>query len=85
VLVHPVIETPGPVSSDVLNLILVATERPAPSEGFLVQRWRQTRARVPSAPDLITPIRNRLEQTVRIDDVPTLTDDYAPTDALLLD
>jgi spermidine synthase len=85
VVVHPVVPVPGPVSDETLNLMVVATDRPPPAEGFLVERWKRTRSRVPTAPDLTIPIRNRLEQAVRIDDVPTLTDDYAPTDALLLD
>jgi spermidine synthase len=85
VLVHPVIPAPRPVGDEVLNLIVVATERPAPRESFLVERWRRIRSRARTAPELTTPIRNRLDGTVQTDDVPTLTDDYAPTDALLLD
>lgn len=83
--VHPVIDRPGPVEDETLNLILVATESPAPDEAFLIERWRSMRSRAPKAPDLTIPIRNRLDGHIRIDDVPTLTDDYAPTDALLLE
>jgi len=36
------------------------------------------------APDLTGAIANRWEQNVPTGDVPLLTDDYAPTDALLL-
>jgi spermidine synthase len=84
---HPVYEgafdrTP----SDVRNIILVATERAAPSTDQLAATWAEVRrARAPQAPTLVNPIRDRWERTVRIDDVPLLTDGYAPTDALLLD
>jgi spermidine synthase len=84
VVVHPVIDRPGTAGTDTLNLILVATESPEPTEGFLISRWRQLRASSPKAPDLTIPIRNRVERTLPFRDVPTLTDDYAPTDALLL-
>ena len=70
---------------DTGNLMLVATDRPAPQESFLIERWKRIRAAAPTAPDLSVPIWNRFDGTVRIDDVPTLTDDYAPTDALLLE
>ena len=81
VLVHPVGDDP---LVELRNIILVATERPAPQEAFLLERWRQVRARTPSAPDLADAIEGRYDKTLRTDDVPTLTDDYAPTDSLLL-
>ncbi|NUT56016.1 MAG: hypothetical protein HOQ03_08555 [Thermoleophilia bacterium] len=65
-------------------MILVAGEGAAPSKEFLQERWRELRRRAPGAPDLTTPIRDRLDADVRTEDVPVLTDDYAPTDALLL-
>lgn len=85
VLVHPVVEGGGALDDAALNLILVSTDGPAPRESFLIGRWKRVRAGVRTAPDLTQPIRNRLDGAVRIDDVPTLTDDYAPTDSLLLE
>ena len=38
----------------------------------------------PAAPDLTAAIRDRVDEAVSTADVPVLTDDYAPTDALLL-
>jgi spermidine synthase len=80
VVVHPV----GGDPTAVANLILLATDSPAPSEQFLQQRWRDLRRRTPSAPDLAPAIRYRVDGPIAVNDVPTLTDDYAPTDALLL-
>jgi spermidine synthase len=79
VLVHLVEGGPG----EYQNLILVATDQPAATKGFLLDRWRQLRQRHPSAPDLREAIRMRYDGPIPIDGVPTLTDDYAPTDALL--
>jgi hypothetical protein len=84
---HPVYEggfdrTP----TDVRNIILVATERAAPSREQLAATWAGVRrTRAPAAPALAAAIRDRWERPVPIDDVPLLTDGYAPTDALLLD
>ena len=39
---------------------------------------------VSARPDLAQPIRDRWAASVPFEDVPLLTDDYAPTDALLL-
>jgi hypothetical protein len=66
------------------NLILVATEQAAPSKPFLVERWQQIRARFPRVPDLRGRIEQRHDRPISLDGVPTLTDQYAPTDALLL-
>ena len=82
VVVHPVYEG-GRDPEETRNLMIVSTDRPQPEKGFLLSRWRDLRTK--SAPDLTVPIRNRWDAQVRIADVPTLTDDYAPTDALLLD
>ena len=38
----------------------------------------------PGAPDLTEAIRDRFDEPISTADVPVLTDDYAPTDALLL-
>jgi len=81
VLVHPV-DFSG---EGIQNVVMVATEQPAPSKELLLDRWREVRASSPSAPDLEKAIRTRYDQPVEIGDVPTLTDDYAPTDALLLE
>jgi spermidine synthase len=80
VVVHPDV-APG---AGIQNLIVVATEQAAPATTFLLERWRQTRMRTPTFPDVRKAIRERVDGGIAIDDVPTLTDDYAPTDALLL-
>jgi hypothetical protein len=84
VLVHPAVEQSDRGSEAYRNLILVATEAAAPEKDFLAERWAALRRRVPEAPDLEGPIRGRHDAPIPTDDVPTLTDDYAPTDALLL-
>ncbi len=83
---HPVYEGPGDRRpDDIRNIILVATERAAPTPQRLVEIWNETRAaRAPGAPDLRRAIRDRWQRDVRTGDVPLLTDGYAPTDALLL-
>ncbi|HXV34636.1 MAG TPA: fused MFS/spermidine synthase [Gaiellaceae bacterium] len=84
VLVHPTI-LPGDEGDETFrNLILVATESAAPQPTFLAQRWEELRASAPTAPDLRQAILDRHDELVPTDDVPVLTDDYAPTDALLL-
>ena len=80
VVVHP---DSGDVAG-VQNLIVVATEQAAPATSFLLERWRETRARTRTLPDVRKAIRDRVDAGIEIADVPTLTDDYAPTDALLL-
>lgn len=83
VLVHPVVR-PGEDGDEVLrNIALMATEAAAPSKEFLTQRWRELRASRP-VPDLASAIGDRDDRLVQTRDVPVLTDDYAPTDALLL-
>jgi spermidine synthase len=84
VLVHPAVEQSDRGAEAYRNLILVATEAAAPEKDFLAERWAALRRRVPEAPDLEGPIRGRHDAPIPTDDVPTLTDDYAPTDALLL-
>jgi spermidine synthase len=83
VAVHPV--DAGETSDEQQNLIIVAGEAAEPSEAMLQERWRAIRRRVPTAPDLAGAIRNRVDGSIVVADVPLLTDDYAPTDALLLD
>jgi hypothetical protein len=71
--------------SDIRNIILVATERAAPSKPRLQEIWNEVRdTRAARAPDLTSAIRNRWERDIPTSDVPLLTDGYAPTDALLL-
>jgi spermidine synthase len=82
VSVYPV-RVAGYEESALANLIVVAGEGAAPSQGALLERWREARARAPRAADLTKAIRDRHEAVVPTRDVPVLTDDYAPTDALL--
>jgi spermidine synthase len=78
VLVHPVGD-PGAYG----NVILVATDGAAPSKAFLRERWRSLRAAHPTAPRLDAAISGRYDALIPTGDVPTLTDAYAPVDALL--
>ncbi len=84
VLVHPAILQGDQGDETFRNLILVATEQAAPQRTFLAQRWEQIREDAPTAPDLRRAILDRHDALIPTDDVPVLTDDYAPTDALLL-
>jgi spermidine synthase len=84
VLVHPTILSGDGGDETFRNLILVATEGAAPQRQFLASRWDEIRAEHPTAPDLRKPILDRHDAPIPTGDVPTLTDDYAPTDALLL-
>jgi spermidine synthase len=84
VLVHPAILRGDRGTDQYRNLILVATEKAAPGRAQLADRWEVVRARFPSAPDLRKPILDRHDTEIPTADVPVLTDDYAPTDALLL-
>jgi spermidine synthase len=84
VLVHPTILGESDDETAVLNLILVASEQAAPTKAFLSERWQEIRAEAPRAPDLRRPIAQRYDRPIPLDGVPTLTDQYAPTDALLL-
>jgi spermidine synthase len=83
VLVHPVYDPHERDPTSVRNLMLVATDSPAPAKAFLERRWREIRRTHPGAPDLSAAIRNRVVGAIPTKDVPLLTDDYAPTDALL--
>ena len=55
------------------------------SKQELARRYRTLRATNPLVPDLTRPISNRWDLSVQVNDVQELTDDFAPTDALLLD
>jgi spermidine synthase len=78
VLVHPLgdAESYG-------NVIIVAMDGAAPSKHVLRDTWGRLRARHPSAPPLGSAISRRYDATIPTADVPTLTDAYAPVDALL--
>jgi spermidine synthase len=82
VLVHPV-TYPGETDDAQRNVMVVAGEGAAPEKQFLLTRWSEIRERFPSAPNLRKAIRNRRDVFIPTGDVPTLTDDYAPTDALI--
>jgi spermidine synthase len=82
VSVHPVRDA-GYAEEEPTNLILVASEGAAPSQDVLLERWRARTARSSGAADLTKAIRDRHEAFIPTRDVPVLTDDYAPTDALL--
>ena len=83
-LVHPAILPGDGGDEQYRNLILVATEKAVPAPRLLAGRWDELRRTTPSAPDLRKPILDRRDGLLPTDDVPVLTDDYAPTDALLL-
>jgi spermidine synthase len=84
VAIHPVLLAGDRDLDGVRNVILVAGEGAAPSKEFLQERWAEVRKDAPGAPDLTAAIRDRFDGAVSTEDVPVLTDDYAPTDALLL-
>ena len=84
VVVHPTILAGDRGDATFRNLILVASDKPFPEPRLLAERWAAVRARTPSVPDLEQPILDRHDSAIPVSDVPTLTDDYAPTDALLL-
>ena len=85
VVVHPVGISPGDDGTGIRNLIIVASENAAPSKQELVGRWRNRRAFFKTAPDLTEAILGRWSRKVSPAGVPVLTDDYAPTDALLVE
>jgi spermidine synthase len=84
VSIHPVLDAGGRDLEVIRNIILVSGDAAAPSKEFLLERWREVRRRSPGAPDLTEAIRGRVDAPISTGDVPVLTDDYAPTDALLL-
>jgi len=84
VVVHPVLERGDRGLDQLRNQTVIASDVPAPRKAFLAERWRRLRASSPRAPDLRQAIADRYDGVVRTSDVPLLTDDYAPTDALLL-
>ena len=51
---------------------------------FLLERWRKARAQTRMISGGVQGDRQPHDSGIKVADVPTLTDDYAPTDALLL-
>jgi spermidine synthase len=84
VAIHPVVSEGERDLTGIRNVILVAGDGAAPSKEFLQERWAELRQQAPGAPDLTAAIQGRVDTPVQTEDVPVLTDDYAPTDALLL-
>jgi spermidine synthase len=84
VAIHPVLDAGGHDLQAIRNIILVAGDGAAPSKEFLHERWGELRKTSPGAPELTDAIDGRVDEAVSTQDVPVLTDDYAPTDALLL-
>jgi spermidine synthase len=84
VVTHPVILDEGESDDTQRNLMLIATESARPQKAFLAERWAEIRRTAPTAPDLAKAIQDRHDKLIPTRDVPILTDDYAPTDALLL-
>jgi spermidine synthase len=84
-VLHPVGIGPGDDGSGIRNLIVVASENEAPSKETLLARWRSRRKVFRTAPDLTVAILRRWSRGVSPAGVPVLTDDYAPTDALLVE
>jgi spermidine synthase len=85
VVVHPVGSGPAEDGSGIRNLVVVAGENAPPSKQALLDRWRNRRAAFALAPDLTEAILGRWSRGVSPAGVPVLTDDYAPTDALLVE
>lgn len=83
---HPVFDSDTDTDPTITrNLIVVATERAAATEARLAAAWDDVRrTRAPTAPKLAVAIRDRVAEPIDTDDVPILTDGYAPTEALLL-
>ncbi len=71
-------------TQSIRNIIVVATQGALPSRSFLLERWNEVREEHPRAPDLTRAINRRYERLIPTGDVPVLTDDYAPTDSLLV-
>jgi len=85
-ILYPVFTTSGDTNPTFVgNVILVATDGAAPSRAFLQERWAAIQKQTPTVPDLRRAIKDRWERELPLADVPVLTDDYAPTDALLTD
>lgn len=82
VTVHPLIESADETDASERNLEIVAMLKPLPSKEQLRAEW--VAERPASAPTLTKAISDRYDKVIPSDDVPTLSDDFAPTDAILL-
>jgi spermidine synthase len=82
VFAHPVYDGGERDPTQLNNIILVATESAAPTERVLRQRWEELRT--DQMPNLDAAIEDRYDRVIPVQDVPTLTDDYAPVDSLLV-
>ena len=82
--VYPVLRSPRDRGGGLRNIIVVASNDAAPSTADLLERWHSRRSRFPDAPDLTWAIRTRWTKPISPAGVPVLSDDYAPTDALLV-
>jgi spermidine synthase len=82
VVVHPVTPARADDRPGLTNIIIVASEKALPAAAQVLNRWRTIRPR--SAPQLIQAILSRDDDPISTDGVPILTDDYAPTDALIV-
>lgn len=83
--IHPVAEGATDFAEEVINNMIVATTDAALGEDELLDRLETLKEDFPKIPDLAGPITDRWDLPVQINDVPELTDDFAPTDALLRD
>jgi spermidine synthase len=75
VALHPVYTGRDRDPGLIRNVALVATDGAAPDTAFLQRRWGRD--------SLDKAIGDRYSWAVDVGDVPTLTDDYAPTDSLI--
>jgi spermidine synthase len=82
VVVHPVVPSRADDPEGLTNVLIFAADKALPAPGELLERWR--RLRPPRAAGLERAILDRDDAPIRTEDVPILTDDYAPTDALLV-
>jgi spermidine synthase len=82
VAVHPVDLQRDATS--IRNIILAAGDTAFPKPAFMLERWNEVREEHPQAPKLTSAIDRRYERRIPTADVPILTDDYAPTDALIV-
>ena len=85
VTVHPVIEDPSETTETIQNLEIVMSNESPVAKEELQRRFEAIRAEFATVPDLTKAIENRYDLPIRVNDVPELTDDFAPTNALLLD
>jgi spermidine synthase len=82
--VYPV-KVPGvDCAKEICNVIIVAGDGPRPDGAELRANWKQASAGGVHPLELDSAIAARSSRPLPLGDVPTLTDDYAPTDSMLL-